>query len=413
MRNDYDAIIIGGGPAGVATATHLARHGFATLLLDRAEFPRNKPCGEFYSPPVRGLLSSLGAYDAVAAAGISGLPAATLHIAGRHCAGRFDEARHPWAKAGGFSIERRILDAILWKNAVQSGADARSNIALRSLLRNDSGRIVGAHTDAGDFHARIVIGADGGRSRVAREMGVVRPIARLQKIAIVSHFQCAPEERRPENSSPAIEMHVGVLPNRSGVMVCGVGGTRYGARNITLTMPESEARRVAALGAEGYVQEALATLFPSVAESLRGATFLRAQTCGTFGHRTITPIAEGALLVGDAANFIDPFTGEGVYFALRGAELAAETLVKALRSNNVSARSLSPYAEQRRRELTPKYAVCDLVERAIHSPNFMAWAAPRLERRPHLMDALLSVTGDMAHPARLLLPDFIFGALAP
>lgn len=413
-KMNYDAIIIGGGPAGAATAAHLSSDGFAVLLLDRAEFPRDKPCGEFFSPPVRGLLSSLGVYEEVCAAGVSAIPSATLYTAGRICAGRFDTARHEWAAAGGFSIERRVLDNLLWRNAAKCGADARSGVSLRGLLRDDSGRIRGVRTDAGEFTARVVVGADGGKSRVAREMGVVRPIARLQKIAVVSHYALS-EKEKEENGTPAVEMHVGALTpekvsGERGGAVCGVGVGPHGIRNVTVTVPESEARRLSALGAAGYVDDLLATVFPAVAESLRGSTRLRALTCGTFGHRTTTPIGDGALLVGDAAAFIDPFTGEGVYFALRGAELAAETLISALRKNNLSAKSLRPYAAARRREFGPKYAVCEAVERAVHAPAFMAWAAPRLARRPHLFDALLSVTGDMVRPGRLARLDFLWGA---
>ncbi len=74
--SSYDVIVAGGGPAGAATATHLARAGRAVLLLERARFPRDKPCGEFLSPPVRGLLQELGVYPAVLAAGTDRAPAA-------------------------------------------------------------------------------------------------------------------------------------------------------------------------------------------------------------------------------------------------------------------------------------------------------------------------------------------------
>ena len=335
-------------------------------------------------------------------AGVSDIPAATLIQGGKSCVGRFDTARHAWAKAGGFSIDRLILDNLLWRNAAQSGAQARSGVTLRGLLRSDSGAICGVQTDAGDFTARIVIGADGGKSRVAREMGVVRPLPHLQKIALVGHYA------NGADTVKRIEMHVGVLPEQRGGAVCGVGSGPNETTNITLVVAETEARRIAAAGAENYADTLLAEQFPTIAERLRDATRTRLKTRGTFGHRTTTPVADGALLVGDAATFIDPFTGEGVYFALRGAELAANAVISALHRGDCSARGLAPYVHLRRRELAPKYAVCGLIERAVHAEKLMRWALPRFARRPEIFESVLRVTGDMAHPKMLLHPALLW-----
>jgi geranylgeranyl reductase family protein len=401
MRNDYDAIVVGGGPAGSATATHLADAGFSVLLLERATFPRDKPCGEFFSPPVRAQLRTLGVYDAVCDAGIPAVVGATLYGAeGWTFGGMFTSANHPCAPEGGFSMERRVLDRLLFENAARHGVDAQTGVSVRSLLRDTDGRMIGVRTDAGMFTARVVVGADGGRSRVARELGVVRPIPRLQKLALVSHFSGI----RQDSASSRVEMHVG--RRGSDCIVCGVGPGLDGTVNVTLVVPEREGRNIACEGAAAYADSVLAAMFPALSERLSCAVRTRITTCGTFGHTTTTPIADGAILVGDAAAFIDPFTGEGVYFALRGAELAAETLIPALRRGDLSARALSPYAWARRRELAPKYSVCDLVERAVRTPGLLRTVAPYLRRFPSVMDRILAVTGDMSRPQSLLWPVF-------
>lgn len=406
----YDAIIVGGGPAGSATAYHLTRAGFAVLLLDRADFPRDKPCGEFFSPPVRGLLSDLGLYSVALFAGLHTIPTATLRWDGlASVSGTFLSQNHPYSPCGGFSLERLVLDNLLWQNAVRAGADARSGIPLRGLLRDPEGNIIGARTDAGEFYARVVIGADGVHSRVARELEVVRPIPRLQKIAIVMHYSGICEDIQ----SASVEMRVGSLKtnHQGGSIVCGYGPGAHGTANVNLLVPETQAREIAAQGKERYADFILSETFPDVAERLRGATRTRLTTCGTFGHRTTTPIANGVLLVGDAAEFIDPFTGEGVYFALRGAELAAETLVRALKQGDTSVGSLTSYVRARRREFSPKYTVCDLIERAVHAPSLIRWVVPRLSRRPALLNRLLGVTGDMAAPGTLLSPAFLWDVI--
>lgn len=400
MTEAYDVIVVGGGPAGTATATHLARAGRAVLLLERARFPRDKPCGEFLSPPVRGLLEELGVYGQVLEAGARRVPSARIHCAsGQTFAGRFTGADSPWAREGGLSVERRALDRLLFENAGARGVDARAGTAVRSVLR-ERGRIVGVATDAGEFRAPVVVGADGGHSRVAREMGGVRPLPRLQKIALVGHYANVPlGEEHP------VEMHLA-----PGGMVCGFGPGPGDTANVTVVVGQDQARQIAAVGPDAYYDAALPA-FPEVAARLRRARRTRLATCGTFGHTTARTVADGALLVGDAATFIDPFTGEGVYFALRGAQMAAATLDHALRRGDTSASALAPYAAWRRRELSPKYAVCGLVQRAVRRERLMAWAAARFARRPRLTDRLLGVTGDMESPYSLLSPAYLLSLL--
>lgn len=392
----YDVIVVGGGPAGAGLATHLANAGREVLLLDRAQFPRDKPCGEFFSPPVRGLLSELGVYDEVLAAGVQTVPGAEIVCAnGKSFRGQFVSDRSPWAEHGGFSLPRLVLDNLLWQNAARAGVDTREQTAVRRVVR-ERGRIVGVQTDSGRFEAPLVVGADGSRSRIAREMGVVRPLPALQKIALVGHWAGVD---LPENNP--VEMHLAA----SGA-VCGFGPGPNGTADVTLVVAQTEAKAIAAAGPEAYYLALLAQ-FSEAAPRLQNARLQRVAACGTFGHTTKTPVADGALLVGDAAAFIDPFTGEGVYFALRGAQMAAEAILPALRSGNTSARALRGYARARRAELSPKYAVCGLVQKAVHYPGLMAWAAEKFTRRPRLTDHLLGVTGDMEPPQRLLSPRFL------
>ena len=153
---------------------------------------------------------------------------------------------------------------------------------------------------------------------------------------------------------------------------------------------------------DGYFFERLRCSFPEVWERTRQATLQGPlRSVGCFGHHTARASHGGALLVGDAATFIHPFTGEGVFFALRGARLAAEAIDLALKSGDVGPRALAGYDLARRTELMPRYRLCDTVQRIVHSPPLLAWAAGRLRRSVPLTEMILKTVGDIARPADL------------
>jgi len=122
---------------------------------------------------------------------------------------------------------------------------------------------------------------------------------------------------------------------------------------------------------------------------------------------------DGFLLVGDAASFLDPFTGEGVYEALRGANLLAPVADAALRAGDVSTRMLAPYRTARRRAFWAKRQVCWLVQGFVAAPPLMDYATARLDRRPMTATTLAGVLGDLYPARRALSPLFLARLLQP
>ena len=386
-----DVLVIGAGPAGAATALFLARRGYAVILLDRAEFPRDKPCGEYLTPgAVKLLRDELDVLPQMLAEGGRRL---TWETVVPHCSRPFGGATDALA------CPRIVTDRILRDAAESAGAEVIEGFAARQTLRKD-GNLCGvqgrdAQGETVTYRSHIVVGADGTHSLLAREMGVVRPIPRLQRIALVTHY-----------SSPipwGDDKMTMYLPRDRSDACCGVGAScgPESTRCINLVVPISEAPKLAGRRAD-YWEERLRRSFPQVWELLKDARPVgQSRTIGCFGHHTIRAADHGALLVGDAATFINPFTGEGVYFALRGAQLASETIHQAMQQGDFSQHSLQSYDASRRAELLPRYRLCDAVQFIVHSPSLLEWASERLRRSGSLTDALLQTIGDIARPADL------------
>ena len=240
---------------------------------------------------------------------------------------------------------------------------------------------------------KIVVGADGTHSLLAREMGVVRPIPRLQKIALVAHYQA-------KASGSGVTMH---LPSDRSDACCGVGSAcgPDGTRNVNIVVPQSEAPRMAGRRQE-YFEERLRRSFPAVWERIERQRPSRSTAVRRLFRASHDPRRGRRRGFGRRRrDFYHPFTGEGVYFALRGAQLAADAISGALERGDVSRSSLQSYDQARRAELLPRYRLCDLVQRVVHSPALLGWGAERLRRSAPLTELLLRAVGDLARPADL------------
>jgi flavin-dependent dehydrogenase len=193
-----------------------------------------------------------------------------------------------------------------------------------------------------------------------------------------------------------------------------VGATGYaglnplggGATSVALVVP---ARRAAAAAgnAAGFFRREIER-FPGLRGRVPPAAIGRVTATGPFASRARRVTADGALLVGDAAEFFDPFTGEGIWAALRGAELAAAAALGALaRGGRVSAAALAGYRAARRRAFAGQWIVERLIGYAMWSPRLFDRAVARLGRRGAMAHTLVGVTGRMLPARRVLDPRFL------
>jgi flavin-dependent dehydrogenase len=245
------------------------------------------------------------------------------------------------------------------------------------------------------LHARLSVGADGLRSLVARRIGRRRH-GFPSRLAFVAHVAGVP------GLTDRAELHV------TSEGYAGVNPVGDGLANVALVVP-TRAAAEARGDATGYALRALERI-PGVRGRVRREGIVRPfLVTGPFAARSRQVVTDGALLVGDAADFFDPFTGEGICAALRGAELAVETAVEALAGGKVPwAQRLAPYQARRRAEFMGKWAIERMIGWAMYAPRLFDRAVERIERRG-LSHTLIGVTGDFIPPRAVLNPRFLAG----
>ena len=398
-----EVVVVGGGPAGAATAWWLARAGIDVVVLDKARFPRPKPCSEYMSPQASRLLDEMGVLAEIENAGAAQLAGMVIRAPnGALIRGVFAGA-HRWRghRDRGLSLQRTLLDPILVDAARRAGARVVEGARVQDVVLDQAGRASGVSLASPDgttttLPARLVVGADGLRSVVARRLGLARMSRFPRRIALVTHYAGI------AGMGELGEMHV----ERDGYL--GLADVGNGLANVAVVIPASRADELSA-GTEAFLQRWIAAR-PQLRDRFAGAaraTPLR--TTGPFASRARRAWAPGAALVGDAADFFDPFTGEGIYAALRGGELLAPYAAAALaaRSPLGERTALEAYDRARRHEFGGKWLVERMIGAAVAFPTLLDRAATVLSRRPAMADLLVGVTGDFVPASAVLNPAFL------
>jgi geranylgeranyl reductase family protein len=295
----FDVAIIGGGPAGSSCAAFCARAGLHTLVLERERFPREKVCGDCINPSCWPVLERLEIAARVLDLSHSELTSVEFIAIDGHKV----SVDLPSGDNCEISVKRSLLDHLLLKRAREVGALVREEITVTALEHNGDWKI--ATLTSGDFRARALIAADGRNSTVARLRSLL-PRPTRERVALQAHIPL------PQNFGKRIvlqflrEGYSGQAPvNKTELNLCLVGR-------------------------------------PSTISRLRQWAQSQFEIAANQPWRTITPLTrapvpcahENLLFIGDAARVVEPFTGEGIYYALRSGELAADAIAKIIRGKD-------------------------------------------------------------------------------
>jgi len=378
MSAHPDVVVAGGGPAGALAGYLLARAGAQVTIVERARFPRPKLCGDTLNP---GAVALLARHVDVAP-----LAARARAIEGMLLSGPGPVVVRGTYGGGvcGLGVCREVFDAWLIEHAVRAGARLMEETSVVAPHHGPDGRVGGVRVRRRDgttavIRATLTLAADGRRSRLGEACGLSGCAARPRRWAIGAYYEDVAA------LSSMGEMHV-----REGHYI-GVAPTVDGRANACLVQPYTGE----AWSAPGQVLDARLR-----ADPVLGARFARARrtgrptVLGPLAIDTRAPGCAGLLLLGDAAGFIDPMTGDGIRLALASAEAAASVAADVLAGRTRIDRAHHAYARRLGPRVGRKRAFNRVLRGLVSSPRAVGLAARAAVIWPGAFGAVIRYAGD-------------------
>ena len=372
---DAEVIVVGGSIAGSATALQLAQRGHEVLLVDRATLPREKVCGEGLMPHGVAALRRLGVEPSALGQPFHGI----RYGAGAALAvGRFPSG------ALGYGLRRARLDTELQRRiAAHPRIELRPGVTVRTVEAHPGRVRVGLRR--GSLRARAVVGADGLHSKVRRQLGLHQRARGRRRYGLRAHIGLAPGMAPPDT------VDVWVVPGAE-LYVTPTGPDEV---NIAVLAEDRTMKAVSGDLEGGW--RALAVQAEAVARLLEGSELRSAPAAtGPLRQSPRDVVADSALLVGDAAGFVDAITGEGMSLTLLDSALAAEVLSHGLRRGRLAARDLAAYRRQRALQRAQLTALTELILGGIRFRPLAHHVVRNLARHPDVFGQILAVNAGAA-----------------
>lgn len=396
--SSYDLIVVGAGPAGATAALYARRSGLSVLLLDKARFPRDKVCGDALSGKAVTILRELGLLEKAA-----DLPGALINVvtfgSPKHVHIDIDLRRSNRPDLStGYVIRREVFDHFLFREATRVADRTLEGFTVKELLRED-GCVTGVTGKTEDglertFRSRVVLGADGFSSIVARKMGLYEHDPRHWVVALRQYY------RDVKGLDNQIELHFidevipgyfWIFPIEDNLANVGIGMLHeyIKANDVDLRVAlknaiDSPAFRDRFDGAES-LEEPIGWNLP-VGSSHRK------------NH------GDGFMLLGDAAGLIDPFTGEGIGNAFYSAKFAVEVAREAIDRNDVSASFLRRYDDRLWDEVGDELKTSHRLQRIGRSRRLLNFVINKASRSEDVRDTIMGMIVDEVPKRRLANP---------
>jgi geranylgeranyl reductase family protein len=411
---DADVIVVGAGPAGSATAHHLARAGHDVLLLEKTSFPREKVCGDGLTPRAVRSLVSMG-IDTSEQAG-------WLHNKGLRIIGGGMRLEIPWPElasypAYGLVRPRSDFDDLLARQAVKSGAVLHENTTVTGPVLDKAGRITGVTTKGENgpvtYSAPLVVAADGNSSRLSLAMGLEKRDDRPMGVAVRTYY------RSPRHDDDWLESWLELwdrgddgkerlLPGYGWIFGVGDGTSNVGLGilNTSTAWGKVDYKDLLKRWLDQTPEE-WGFRDENRTQPVRGAAL-------PMGFNRQPHYANGMLLVGDSGGMVNPFNGEGIAYAMESGEIAAQVIAQALARPTADARerALQAYPQTLKQTYGGYYTVGRMFVKAIGDDRVMKLATRHGLPHPVLMRFVLKLMANLTDPRGGDAMDKVINALS-
>jgi flavin-dependent dehydrogenase len=341
IKNNYEVLVVGGGPAGSTAATVLSQYGRKVALLEKDDFPRYH-VGESMIPytyfPLKriGMISKLQKYpfikkNSVQFASINGMDSQPFYFA--------EHMNHPASQT--WQAERNQFDKLLLDNAREKGVTVIQGVKADKILQDQdkvSGILIKNRAgETVEYNAPVIIDASGRKGLATKRFGWSVPDPALQKVAIWNYFKGAKRDSGIDEGATTIAYlpekgWFWYIPLQDDIVSVGVVANKDYLYDTTRD-PEIIIQRE--IKNNKWIENHLEGSQP----------YEKYRVTGDYSYRAKYSAADGIVLTGDAFAFLDPVFSSGLYFALKGGEMAADHVECALRDGDVSAKQFKKYSD--------------------------------------------------------------------
>ncbi|RMF56802.1 MAG: geranylgeranyl reductase family protein [Calditrichaeota bacterium] len=387
MKEQYDVVIVGAGPSGASAALYFKRTNVKVLLVDKAIFPRDKVCGDGIPLKTFNLIEELGIQEGDLFN--HGYKIQQLRVYSPHNKITVYGNIHPDASTKSGCIPRLNFDNILFEHATSVVDDFYVGFRLIKI---------GDYTDGGrelvfkelktekiyTTRANLLVGADGANSLVARYIGLRHHVDKDYFDGLRRYFESSRE------FYPSIHLfydlrtipgYVWIFPVSPYKANVGIMTTKQTLKQQGKNLKELF---IEVLETNAAIQDILRDSRP--VGRFRGAPLV----LGTLPGKRI---ADGILLIGDAAGFINPITGGGIYYGILSAKYAAIFGSEAIKTLDTSVKSLQKYESWWRKTILPGFYYSDWLKRKFESPKFITWFLNQCSKNRFFANFFISIYG--------------------